>query len=101
MLLNEVCSVTWQSNSLILGIGMSVLSFPDVVVFFFILIKGTFLELKYFLMATLAYFGSSTSRNTRNYSNKQIKNLNDENYNQTHKENVEDNASMNVLYAVA
>ena len=66
---------------------MSVLSFPDIVVFFFILIKGTLFELKYFLMATLAYFGSSTSRNTRNYSNKQSKNLDDENYNQIHKEN--------------
>ena len=66
---------------------MSVLSFPDVVVFFFILIKGTFLELKYILMATLAYFGSSTSRNTGNYSNKQSKDLDDDNYDQTHQEN--------------
>ena len=66
---------------------MSVLSFPDVVVFFFILIKGTLFELKYFLMATLAYFGSNTYRNTGNYSNKQSKDLDDENYDQTHQEN--------------
>ena len=66
---------------------MSVLSFPDVVVFFFILIKGTLFELKYFLMATLAYFGSSTSRNTGNYSNKQNKDFDDENYDQTNQEN--------------
>ena len=66
---------------------MSVLSFPDVVVFFFILIKGTLFELKYFLMATLAYFGSSTSRNTGNYSNKQSKDLDDDNHDQTHSEN--------------
>ena len=76
-----------QSNSLILGIGMSVLSFPDVVVFFYILIKGTLFEFKYLLMATLAYFGSSTSRNTWNYSKKQSKNLDDDNHNQTHQEN--------------
>ena len=87
MLLNEVCSVTWQSNSLILGIGMSVLSFPDVLVFFFILIKGTLFELKCLLTATLAYLGSSTSRNTWNYTNKQSKDLNVDNYDQTQKEN--------------
>ena len=89
MLLNEVCSVTWQSNSLILGIGMSVLSFPDVLVFFFILIKGTLFELKCLLTATLAYLGSSTSRNTRHYSNKQSNVMDDDNLNQTQKENEE------------
>ena len=68
---------------------MSVLSFPDVVVFFFILIKGTLFELKYFLMATLAYFGSSTSRNTWNYSNKQSKVMDDDSYDQTKQENEE------------
>ena len=87
MLLNEVCSVTWQSNSLILGIGISVLSFPDVLVFFFILIKGTLFELKCLLTATLAYLGSSTSRNTRHYSNKQSNVMDDDNLNQTQKEN--------------
>ena len=89
MLLNEVCSVTWQSNSLILGIGMSVLSFPDVLVFFFILIKGTLFELKCLLTATLAYLGSSTSRNTWHYSNKQSNVMDDDNLNQTQKENDE------------
>ena len=89
MLLNEVCSVTWQSNSLILGIGMSVLSFPDVLVFFFILIKGTLFELKCLLTATLAYLGSSTFRNTRHYSNKQSNVMDDDNLNQTQKENEE------------
>ena len=89
MLLNEVCSVTWQSNSLILGIGMSVLSFPDVLVFFFILIKGTLFELKCLLTATLAYLGSSTSRNTWHYSNKQSNVMDDDNLNQTQKENEE------------
>ena len=66
---------------------MSVLSFPDVIVFFFILIKGTLLELKYFLMTTFAYFGKSTSRNTGNYSNRKSKDLEDDNYDQTHQEN--------------
>ena len=66
---------------------MSVLSFPDVIVFFFILIKGTLFELKYLLMATLAYFGLSNSRNTWNYSNKQSKDLNVDNYDQTQQEN--------------
>ena len=89
MLLNEVCNVTWQSNSLILGIGMSVLSFPDVLVFFFILIKGTLFELKCLLTATLAYLGSSTSRNTWHYSNKQSNVMDDDNLNQTQKENEE------------
>ena len=65
---------------------MSVLSFPDVVVFFFILIKGTLFEMKYLLMATLAYFGSSISRNTWNYSNKQRKDLDGDSYDQTHQE---------------
>ena len=89
MLLNEVCIVTWQSNSLILGIGMSVLSFPDVLVFFFILIKGTLFELKCLLTATLAYLGSSTSRNTWHYSNKQSNVMDDDNLNQTQKANEE------------
>ena len=41
---------------------MSVLSFPDVVIFFFIIIKGTFIELKYVLTAILLYFGSDVGR---------------------------------------
>ena len=89
MLLNKVCSFTWQTNSLILGIGISVLSFPDVLVFFFILIKGTLFELKYLLTTTLAYLGSSTSRNTWNYSNKQSKVMDDDNFDQTKQENEE------------
>ena len=38
-------------------------------------------------MATLAYFGLSNSRNTWNYSNKQSKDLNVDNYDQTQQEN--------------
>ena len=68
---------------------MSVLSFPDVLVFFFILIKGTLFELKCLLTATLAYLGSSTSRNTRRYSNKKSNVMDDDNLNQTQKENEE------------
>ena len=41
---------------------MSVLSFPDVVIFFFIIIKGTFIELKYVLTAILLYFGLDVGR---------------------------------------
>ena len=40
-------------------------------------------------MAILAYFGSSTSRNTWNYSNKQSKVMDDDNYDQTKQENEE------------
>ena len=73
-----------KSNSLILGIGMSVLSFPDVVVFCFILIKGTFIELKYMFIAILMYLGSTK---TNNNSNKQCKDLaDDDEHDQTHKE---------------
>ena len=62
---------------MILGTGMSVLSFPDVIVFLFILIKGTFAELRYVLIDVLKYFGYIGPRNDKNYSHVKMNNSND------------------------
>ena len=63
---------------------MSVLSFPDVVVFLFILIKGTFVELKCIFIAIIVHLGS---KNANNDSNKDCKDLDDDENDQTHQEN--------------
>ena len=55
---------------------MSVLSFPDVIVFLFILIKGTFAELRYILIDVLKYFGYIVPRSDKNYSHVKMDNSN-------------------------
>ena len=55
---------------------MSVLSFPEVIVFLFILIKGTFAELRYVLIDVLKYFGYISPRSDKNYSHVKMDNSN-------------------------
>ena len=55
---------------------MSILSFPDVIVFLFILIKGTFAELRNVLIDILKYLGYIIPRSDKHYSHVKMDNSN-------------------------